>query len=367
MTDQIWIIRAGEAARFASEFLSNGLIAIGFQEVAADNLTSVVEDDLRARATDPSTRNAVGQLATFRWRMTTGDLVILPRGRKHADYVVGQVTGDYRFTPGTPFGPHERPVKWLGTFPRTDLSQGAVNTLGAILTLFRPTAVEAELRTLITRLTPLSDDGGTHPTPTPSPQPGPVQPSPVVPSPSPDLSQRTPLNLPPLRFDVDTDSQGRCRIECGHPALVMEQVPRSVDPSSDWKGVPGIYVLTGTDLQQSSLRTGVERTITTTLIVRPWAYVGLSEDFLGRLSSHRQSKPEWRRALLVRSAAQAFTSDDIKYLELRVHELLAGTEEVLMPQSTPRGNLSARPKNPVLLEACAEAVVSVLRLTGILI
>lgn len=40
----------------------------------------------------------------------------------------------------------------------------------------------------------------------------------------------------------------------------------------------GICVLTGTDLEQASVRTGPERTLTTTLIIRPWAYVGLSED-----------------------------------------------------------------------------------------
>jgi len=79
---------------------------------------------------------------------------------------------------------------------------------------------------------------------------------------------------------------------------------------------------TGTDLEQASVRTGPERTLTTTLIIRPWAYVGLSEDFLGRLGSHRQSKPEWRRSLLVRSGANPFSSDDIKYLEQKVHAVL---------------------------------------------
>ncbi len=154
---------------------------------------------------------------------------------------------------------------------------------------------------------------------------------------------------------------------CDHPALVMEQVPRHLDPSRQWGGVPGIYVLTGTDLEQACARTGLERTLTTTLIVRPWAYVGLSEDFLGRLGSHRQSKPEWRRALLVRSGGTAFSSDDIKYLEAKVHGVLAGTGEVRLDQATPRGNLSAQPRNVTLLDACAEAVVSVLRLTGTLI
>jgi len=173
--------------------------------------------------------------------------------------------------------------------------------------------------------------------------------------------------LTQAQLDIELDTKGRARITCGHPALVMEQTPRHVDPERDWVGVPGIYVLTGTDLQQSSSGTGNERTLTTTLIVRPWAYVGLSEDFQGRIGSHRQSKPEWRRALLVRSGAQPFGSDDIKYLEHKVHAVLEETGEVLLSQTAPRGNLSAHPRNPAALDACADTIVAVLRLTGTLI
>ena len=180
------------------------------------------------------------------------------------------------------------------------------------------------------------------------------------------MPKRT-LKLPPAQLNVELDEMGRAHIDCGYPALVMEQVPRHVNPGEGWSGVPGIYVLTGTDLEQASVRTGPERTLTTTLIIRPWAYVGLSEDFLGRLGSHRQSKPEWRRSLLVRSGANPFSSDDIKYLEQKVHAVLHETGEVLMPQAVPHGNLSARPRNPDLLDACADTIVSVLRLTGTLI
>ncbi len=140
-----------------------------------------------------------------------------------------------------------------------------------------------------------------------------------------------------------------------------------LDPGPDWANVPGIYVLTGTDLQHAAVRTGVERTLTTTLIVKPWAYVGLSEDFLSRLNSHRSSKQEWRRALLVRSGGQPFSSDDIKYLEQQVHAVLVATDEVQLAQAVPRGNLSAHPRNPALLDACADTIVAVLRLTGTLI
>lgn len=88
---------------------------------------------------------------------------------------------------------------------------------------------------------------------------------------------------------------------------------------------------------------------------------------LDRLGSHRQSKPEWRRSLLVRSGAKPFSSDDIKYLEHKVHAVLCETGEVTLGQAVPRGNLSAVPRNPDLLDACADTIVAVLRLTGTLI
>lgn len=70
---------------------------------------------------------------------------------------------------------------------------------------------------------------------------------------------------------------------------------------------------------------------------------------------------------MVRSGGQPFSSDDIKYLEHKLHAVLAETGDVLLGQTTPRGNLSAQPRNPVLLDVCAETIVSVLRLTGTLI
>ena len=138
-------------------------------------------------------------------------------------------------------------------------------------------------------------------------------------------------------------------------------------PQRTGQALPGIYVLTRTELKQSTQRTGHERTLTSTSIIRLWAYVGLSEDFLGRLSSHRQSKPEWRRALLVRSAASPFVSDNIKYLERHVYDLLNDTGEVLLAQSIPRGNLSAQPHNTAAVRGLRRHDGRRLRLTGTLI
>lgn len=363
MAGQVWVVRAGEQARYVEEFESGGYIGIGFSGLATDDLVALGPEALKARATTNPDKNAAGQMVNFAFSIEVDDFVIVPRLPKRRDYLVGRVTGAYRHVlPEPPSGHHQRPVEWLGTFQREGLSQEAINTLGAILTLFRPTKAEAELRALMTDLGAV--DGS---------QPARVRPA--VPSlahkPEPEsvVPVTTPLggNLPPVQLDVRLDGQGRATVVCDHPALVLEQVPRHLDPSPSWRGVPGVYVLTGTDLEQAAVRTGLERTLTTTLIVRPWAYVGLSEDFLGRLSSHRQSKPEWRRALVVRSGGTPFSSDDIRYLESKIHGVLEGTGEVRLDQATPRGNLSAQPRNVTLLDACADAVVSVLRLTGTLI
>jgi len=367
VSDELWVVRGGEKAKYVDEFVAGTYVAISFIEFAADDLSKADESILKSKITGPTDRSYANQLIAFAHRMEIGDLVIVPRlTSRNRDYLVARVTGPYEHvsTAGAS-GPHHRIVDWLGSFPREALSQAATNTMGAISTVFRPTAVEAELRGLLTALSPLEAPVPIRSLSTPAqPQPaqqqsrGGVLPVAVTPSLRP-LSQ--------AQLDIDLDAQGRSRITSAHPALVMEQTPRHLDPRQDWGGVPGIYVLTGTDLQQSSSRTGNERTLTTTLIVRPWAYVGLSEDFLSRIGSHRQSKPEWRRALLVRSAAQPFSSDDIKYLEQKVHAVLDETGEVLLAQATPRGNLSAHPRNPSMLDVCADTVVAVLRLTGTLI
>ena len=358
----VWVVRAGERARFVGEFEAEEHVAVGFREVAAEDLRDLDEAEVRRRGGDPRQRNAAAQLVAFAYRMDADDLVITPRLPRARDYLVGRL-GAYEHDPqDPPSGPHRRRVQWLGTFPRSQLSPEATNTLGAIQTVFRPTAVEAEVRALMTRLDPLTGTPAEAAPQVRPPNPGPPNPVAAV-----SAATTAPPGVSGVQVDVTVDQHGRAEILCRHPALVMEQVPRHLDPGPSWDGAPGVYVLTGTQLERSTVRTGTERTLTATSIVRPWAYVGLSEDFRGRLSSHRASKPEWRRALLVRSGATAFSSDDIRYLELEVHRALEGTGEVALSQSTPRGNLSARPRSTELLDACAAAVVAVLRLTGTLI
>lgn len=366
MSDELWVVRAGVGAKYVDEFLDGSFVAISFDDFVSDDLNRTDEAAVKARISSPADQTYANQVISFAYRMQLGDVVVVPRlTARHKDFLVARIAGPYQHVPDAPaYGPHRRQVEWLGRFKKEALSQAAVNTLGAFLTVFRPTAVEAELRDLLTALSPLHSEVAKAPAPDSGPTAAPSQP---LAGAMPVAVEPWARPLPQAQLDIDLDSKGRARITSRHPALVMEQTPRHVDPQEDWRGVPGIYVLTGTDLQQSFTRTGNERTLTSTLIVKPWAYVGLSEDFLGRISSHRQNKPEWRRALLVRGGGQPFSSDDIKYLERRVHAVLDETGEVLLTQATPRGNLSAQPRSTGMLDACADTVVAVLRLTGTLI
>ena len=219
MAEQLWVIRAGQGARYVADFLSGGIVGVNFAEVASDDLAAVGDQALKARATNPSERTFTGQLSAFAFGVDVGDIVIVPRLPKVHDYLVGRVTSPYMHVVNAPpLGHHHRSVVWLGTFDREALSPSAINTLGAIQTIFRPTAVEAELRSLITELKPVS-------------VPGPPD-APSTPDPTKErLLPRRTLKLPRVQLDVEVDELGRASISCGHPALAMEQVPRHVDPS----------------------------------------------------------------------------------------------------------------------------------------
>jgi len=107
----------------------------------------------------PTTRIQTGQLTSFAYKIDIGDLVIVPRlTNHHREYVVARITSPYNHSSlGSLSGPHRRDVVWLGVISRDALSEDATNTLGAILTVFRPTAVEPELRGHLTALTPLEE------------------------------------------------------------------------------------------------------------------------------------------------------------------------------------------------------------------
>jgi predicted Mrr-cat superfamily restriction endonuclease len=157
MTDELWVVRAGRKAKWADEFVAGSYIAVWFREFDADDLSELDENSLRARTSSPRDRSRVNQLIAFAHRMQPGDLVIVPRlTSKHRDYLFAEITGHYRHEATAPAsGTHRRVVGWLGRFERDARSQAALNTMGAMATVIRPSTVEPELRQLLTALEPL--------------------------------------------------------------------------------------------------------------------------------------------------------------------------------------------------------------------
>src|SRR4051812_38480465 len=103
MSDELWVVRAGEQAKYVNEFYANSYIAINFHEVASDDLSLTDETAIKGRVTSPAERTYAGQLVAFAYRMQVGDLVIVPRLTKgHRDYLVGQITGPYKYVAASP-------------------------------------------------------------------------------------------------------------------------------------------------------------------------------------------------------------------------------------------------------------------------
>lgn len=158
-------MRAERGGRRYDAFKENAIIAIGWAEIGslADLKT---RDSIAARvaATWPDWKPqavamATGQLYRFRSEMKAGDRVVTyDPGRRV--YLVGEVTGDYRFDLSIDRGaPNVRPVKWQGEVSRDLLSVRSRNSLGAISTLFQVSGdvIEDLLRALTSHQPALPD------------------------------------------------------------------------------------------------------------------------------------------------------------------------------------------------------------------
>jgi restriction system protein len=86
--------------------------------------------------TSPQISQHLSQIGKFRFDLKSGDKVITydPTARC---YLVGDITGEYRYDPEMDEYCHVRDVRWLeNTIPRDKLHTSTKNTLGAIQTLF---------------------------------------------------------------------------------------------------------------------------------------------------------------------------------------------------------------------------------------
>lgn len=81
-----------------------------------------------------------GTLLRFAHEIAAGELIVYPSSHNRM-VNIGHATGKRWHGPALNLGddtfPNYRGVKWLGSFPRNDFSQAALNEIGAAITLFR--------------------------------------------------------------------------------------------------------------------------------------------------------------------------------------------------------------------------------------
>jgi restriction system protein len=137
----IWVVRAGEGAAHAEEFLSEELVAIGWAKVGqlASDATDEEIDDGFAKAfpdhKEGSVRVWASQVRRFLREPKIGDPVTT-FDRERRRYYLGTIKGPPQWRDSDL--PRWRAVEWLRETPRDALSASTRNSLGSIATLFRP-------------------------------------------------------------------------------------------------------------------------------------------------------------------------------------------------------------------------------------
>ncbi len=144
----VWLLRAGERGRYASDFVTGGVAAIGWPavgDVKGRDRGSIIAR-IRSEYPDEYAAGAAGALWRFVNEIENGDVVLAPDAETRAIHV-GRVTGPYEFRkPGLADRfPHVRAVGWERSFNRDDLPQRVLYTLGSLGTLSRPSAQDALL------------------------------------------------------------------------------------------------------------------------------------------------------------------------------------------------------------------------------
>ncbi len=139
----LWGIHGGKSGDADILFLKKDVIALGWPKVPDLGKLKADREPFKSAviiAYPDKKPGAIpvdaGQLFRFVHEMKVGDLVIYPSKRDRQVHI-GQVEGAYVYSPKLEPGyPHQRAVKWLKSFPRTNFSQGALYEIGAAMSLF---------------------------------------------------------------------------------------------------------------------------------------------------------------------------------------------------------------------------------------
>ena len=137
----MWVVRAGEEARFYDDFKGNRIVAIGWNELG--DLSGIKnQGEIKQMIEKAYSNKKLGwiniitsQIARFVLEFKEGDYV-LTYDPKTRNYLIGKISSPYRYDPTRKESRHVRTATWEGEIPRDRLSISTRNTLGAISTLF---------------------------------------------------------------------------------------------------------------------------------------------------------------------------------------------------------------------------------------
>lgn len=138
-----WMIRAGRDSVYVEDFLEEGVVAIGWEELGPiDDSASKEEilkqyDSVHPGHSKGKAQASVSQILRFLHEVDREDRVVT-YDRDRRLYLLGEITSDPIWDPDTIVSkPRIRKVKWTHRVPRDSLSTSTKNTLGAIQTLFQ--------------------------------------------------------------------------------------------------------------------------------------------------------------------------------------------------------------------------------------
>lgn len=167
-------IMLGEHGMFLNDCLEHNYIGIGV--LKEYDLTSMPFDDeskwrselvakfleVQPDKSSGTARNLVGFLWTVCYGLKIGDIVLASNGE--GGYHIGEITGDYYYTPGSEL-PHRRAVRWMDKIiARRSMSQQLQNSTGSIGTCCNITKYADEIEQLISGGTVISQPvGGVKP------------------------------------------------------------------------------------------------------------------------------------------------------------------------------------------------------------
>lgn len=138
---KVWMVRAGRGSIYISAFLSESIIAIGWNDVGDLN-RGVTYEELKEKLnhvypewSQGKINQSTGQIWRFYNDFKIGDVVITYDSNVRA-YFIGEIKSAYKFNKDYPQN-HYRKIEWeeAPTY-RDDLKIGSKNTLGSIMTVF---------------------------------------------------------------------------------------------------------------------------------------------------------------------------------------------------------------------------------------